>query len=54
MDLIVPVAVGAVFVALLAYYVVILIRGDSRVSAVLPYVGYLVVPGGPRGAAGHT
>ena len=30
MDLIVPVAVGAVFVVLLAYYVVILIRGDHE------------------------
>ena len=30
MNLIVPVAVGVVFVALLAYYVVILVRGDHE------------------------
>lgn len=30
MDQIVPVAVGAVFVALLAYYIVILARGDHE------------------------
>ena len=30
MDPIVPVAVGAVYVALLAYYVIILTRGDHE------------------------
>lgn len=30
MDLFVPVAAGAVFLALLAYYVVVLVRGDHE------------------------